>query len=300
MSLTPRLRRDGDDPHRSTPWLVARQLTECATDLAQAGRITDIRQFPQVALHMLGYHAAFAGLPLASRRLTRLGAMVNGRRLRLSIRANPSDLHVYREIFLHGALRDLVGTGLSEARTVVDLGSNIGLATMYLACWATGARFYCADPAPENNAVARRSAGENGVDAVIETVAVADHDGSVEFYPNEWWASSSTVRSIMDSRTGRRERFESAMTLPAVGVPATTVDSFLARHGLTHVDLMKIDIEGAEAEVLRADTGWLDRVQTVAIEIHRKYVDPGPVLDAFARHGMRRLPSTGPLDVFTH
>jgi hypothetical protein len=29
-------------------------------------------------------------------------------------------------------------------------------------------------------------------------------------------------------------------------------------------------------------------------------VDPVPVLDAFARHGMRRVPVAGPLDVFTH
>lgn len=295
----PHLRRDGDDPHATLSWLVTRQLGECLSDLRRARYVSTTSQYPHMAAGILAYHAGYALRPLASHHLVRLRVTVNGRRLRLTIRLNSSDLHVFREIFLHGALDDVVGDQLAEARTIVDLGSNIGLATAYLACWATRATFYCAEPAPENNVVARRTANDNSIDAVIESIAVLDYNGSVKFYPNQWWASSSTVMAVINARTTRAERFEHSLILPSKIVPTSTVTTFLQRHRLAHVDLMKIDVEGAELQIMQGDTDWLDAVDTVAIEIHRKYVNPVPVEAAFARHGMRRLPRSGPLDVFT-
>ncbi|MGN9908697.1 FkbM family methyltransferase [Phytohabitans sp. LJ34] len=267
-------------------------------DLARVRAVSSRRQFPRIAAHLLLYHGAFLGLPFASSRATTVGTGVNGRDLRLAIRRNASDWHVYREIFLENALQDVTGEWLGRAETVVDFGSNIGLASVYLSCWATDARFYCVDPAAENNAVAARNFAANGIEAVVEQLAISDRDGRIPFYPNRWWASSSTVKSVVDARTGRAARFESALVLPPVEVESITVSSFIRRHGLRSIDLMKIDVEGAEQQIMQGDTGWLDIVDTVVVEIHRKYIDAGPVISAFGRHGMRRRQTNGHLSLF--
>ena len=37
------------------------------------------------------------------------------------------------------------------------------------------------------------------------------------------------------------------------------------------VDYAKIDIEGAERELLRDNAGWAERVRTVNVEVHEPY-----------------------------
>ena len=52
------------------------------------------------------------------------------------------------------------------------------------------------------------------------------------------------------------------------------------------VDFAKIDIEGAEIELLRHNAGWAHRVRTMAVEVHAPYtVDE--CRDDLARAGLR-------------
>jgi FkbM family methyltransferase len=46
------------------------------------------------------------------------------------------------------------------------------------------------------------------------------------------------------------------------------ISNILAQSGFESVDVLKIDIEGAETELFKGDLGWLDRVCCIAIEFH--------------------------------
>jgi len=52
-------------------------------------------------------------------------------------------------------------------------------------------------------------------------------------------------------------------------VDAISITSLLARHGVDHIDLLKVDIEGAERDLFdRNASGWLRSVQSIIIEVH--------------------------------
>jgi hypothetical protein len=74
-----------------------------------------------------------------------------------------------------------------------------------------------------------------------------------------------------------------------VEVQATTIGELLARHGVHRAALVKLDIEGAELEILEAiDSATLARVDQLTVEFH-DFIDPGQsaaVVDAIER--MRR------------
>ena len=53
-------------------------------------------------------------------------------------------------------------------------------------------------------------------------------------------------------------------------VPAITLDALLKTHGIRRVDLLKMDIEGAERDVL-AQGQYLESVQHVIAELHDDY-----------------------------
>jgi hypothetical protein len=42
-------------------------------------------------------------------------------------------------------------------------------------------------------------------------------------------------------------------------------------HGVDHIDILKMDIEGAELEVLTHHAEWLSRVGNLLIELHDRY-----------------------------
>jgi len=49
------------------------------------------------------------------------------------------------------------------------------------------------------------------------------------------------------------------------GLPMSRV---IAESGFDRVDLLKVDIEGAEVELFKGDVSWLRRVGAIAIEFH--------------------------------
>jgi hypothetical protein len=55
-----------------------------------------------------------------------------------------------------------------------------------------------------------------------------------------------------------------------VSIPAMTLDSFQRHYGVEHIDLLKMDIEGAEEEVFAQPT-FLPRTGLIIIELHGRY-----------------------------
>ena len=52
---------------------------------------------------------------------------------------------------------------------------------------------------------------------------------------------------------------------------AITVDKVLEDFDLPQIDILKIDIEGAEKEVFSDTSAWIDRVDAIIIELHERY-----------------------------
>ena len=50
---------------------------------------------------------------------------------------------------------------------------------------------------------------------------------------------------------------------------AVSLCSLLGAH--SHVDYMKMDIEGAEKEVLQGDAAWARRVRCINVEVHTEH-----------------------------
>jgi hypothetical protein len=52
-------------------------------------------------------------------------------------------------------------------------------------------------------------------------------------------------------------------------VPSLKLASIIKNHNLTHIDYLKMDIEGAEKAILESeDLNWMDKVGAMNIEMH--------------------------------
>lgn len=100
-----------------------------------------------------------------------------------------------------------------------------------------------------------------------------------------------TGRSFLDTQTnglGSNAEFAGQLAVP---VPVETLDGLCARIGLSRLDFVKIDVEGAELHVLRGGERVIDTFRpTLLVEIEARHAaryehGPADVQDWLVRHG---------------
>jgi FkbM family methyltransferase len=172
------------------------------------------------------------------------------------LRLGTSDVGFCDQIFRRGAY-DLSLTRAPQV--IVDAGANIGLASRFFAARYPQARILALEPAAVNYAQLCRNVA--GVPAITPVRAAL-------------WNEAGEVDII--NPTGRHGAFRTQRLGSAQGAaieraPAVTVAGLLAAYDLPHIDLLKIDIEGAEREVFKDAADWIDRVGVIIIELHDRF-----------------------------
>jgi FkbM family methyltransferase len=179
----------------------------------------------------------------------------------LTVYHGPADspLFIFNEIFRQ---RCYTRGGFYRPRpadTVLDLGANIGLFTLFLQWRAWGIRVNCFEPAAETRARLAHNIDANRLSphVSIYPFAVSDRDGEAGLRPGR----TTGVRSFF----ANPDRGHT----PAECVRCVTLGRALEMCGRGRVDLLKIDVEGSEVEIVEgAEAGAWERVERVALEFH--------------------------------
>lgn len=148
---------------------------------------------------------------------------------------------------------------LGPGDVAIDLGAHIGLFTTHMArCVGASGRIIAFEPASSTRDVLIHTVALNRLEDVVtvRSEAVTQSQGTVEFH--ETGDRGSNANSIV--RTARTEH--------SSVVPTTTLGAVMAEVGQP-VALVKIDIEGAELEVLEStvDTLIAERPR-ITVEVH--------------------------------
>ena len=142
---------------------------------------------------------------------------------------------VYEPVTVAAILEALTPTGV-----FLDVGANIGAIALPLAAQRPGAKVVCIEASPDIAAVLRRNIAANGRanGDVIECLAGEAERGEVAFYraPAEKFGMGSIG-----------PQFGAA----PIALPQRTLDGVLDELGIETVDVVKLDIEGAELGDLR-------------------------------------------------
>lgn len=191
----------------------------------------------------------------------------------VSLRRNGTDHRAFEHIFLHAAYD--VCLPCDSVSVVVDGGANIGLATVYFAKRYPAARIVSVEPDGENFGQLMMNCGGY---ANIQLVQAALWGMSERVRIDNPEAASWSFRVATDSRpTGN-------------SLQGYTVKKLMQLHGLSHVDILKLDIEGAEGEVFQSCCDeWLGTVRMIICELHERYSPGCSELfhNAMRRHGFR-------------
>lgn len=181
---------------------------------------------------------------------------------KLSIRPRTSDRYVFEQIFLDD---DYALSADLQPRFIVDAGANVGYASIYFANRYPEAEIVAIEPDAANFQILCENVKpypkirplRAGLWGKVGTLSVDNSLGS--------WAS--TVAEAHSDDTTEKDS--------ACRVKAVTVDDILLTTGHKRIDVLKIDIEGAEKEVFSAPCqSWLLLTDVLIIELHDR-IKPG-------------------------
>ena len=182
---------------------------------------------------------------------------VAGRTCDLELRLGAGDFFVFHEVFTNRCYR-LPASWVDRIRTVVDLGAHIGLTSLYLLESLPQARIVCVEATPDNAAVLRHNLAAFSDRATVIEAAIAAAPGTARFQSAGWSWERRLGGVAGDDAAGFDVRCE-------------TVDGVMRHAGLTSIDLLKIDVEGAEQAILAGGPAWLSAVDAIVIELHEPY-----------------------------
>ncbi len=129
--------------------------------------------------------------------------------------------------------------------TIFDVGAYIGEVTRTYMDIFPGATIYCFEPYAESfRQLVKLS--ENKMIRTYQT-AVSDHIGKTKLHVN----ADRTCNSFFSRpKSGPVYYPEKAQNVGEIEVDTTTIDSFCDREDIERIDILKLDVEGAEKKVL--------------------------------------------------
>lgn len=189
----------------------------------------------------------------------------DGGRLEVPVSFGSDDLASFREIFFGDEYASPFD--LSEARTLVDLGANTGMAALHFLSRAPLDRLVLVEANPALVPTLERNLSGHPVEVDRRAIVGLASTEPVRFFVSANHRHGSTSASVL--LEGAEE----------ISVEPVTLTTLLDQHGVERADILKMDIEGAEHGILEQDPEGLARARVLFAEVH----GPEDQRDAFVR-----------------
>lgn len=163
--------------------------------------------------------------------------------------------HILQELYIHQIYSKFLGG--RENLTILDLGLNIGLFSMYASPMAK--QIYGFEPAKETFELATKNIQDNKITNVkLFNKAIALENGKLTLFHT----TNTTANSLMPELNALPELAEEVETI--------RLDTFVKEEKIKHIDFIKMDIEGTEDEVLGSESfqNIAPIVDAMVVELH--------------------------------
>lgn len=161
--------------------------------------------------------------------------------------------------------------------TILDIGANIGITSYYFSQFAK--MVYSLEPAFEHFNIFTKMVAFNKIENIKPIKkALYLKNGTLPFYHNPNATMYSLHQAVHDSK------------LKSEKVECTTLEDLFKQEKIKHVDFMKLDIEGTEAEVLSHSSfkNVASKIDTIIVERHKwSGRHPNQLVDALKMNGYR-------------
>jgi len=188
-------------------------------------------------------------------------------------RASPSsDFSVFLQVFFHEQYRNIVSLAQLnniEIKWVLDLGANVGYTSIYFQHYFPDSKILAVEP-DFNNFNHLKLNLKNFTNVTLVNCAV--------------WAHQTTLNLKNDKGEAWGKSYDENIETD-VKIKAYSINDFQEKNQQLIIDVLKIDIEGAEKAIFDSDTEFLNFTKLIAIEIHDDYANRNKINEILKNYG---------------
>lgn len=163
------------------------------------------------------------------------------------LRGNSTDFIVFYSIFVRKEY-DINIT--FEPEYILDCGANIGISTLFFRMKYSKAKIIAVEPEQSNYNMLIKN-----IDKYKDIIAV---QGGVYY---------KKCKLKIDNKNSEKYAFQ-VIEGNDGNIDAYTIPSLLQKYKLPRIDILKIDIEGAELELFSNNLDWIYKTKCIIIELH--------------------------------
>ena len=177
-----------------------------------------------------------------------------GLRNPIKMRTHTSDILVFNQVFLDGNYDLSINI---RPKLIIDGGAYIGYSTIFFANKFPEATIIAVEPHPSNFALLK----ENTVNYQ-----------NIELINSGIWNRNAFLKIRNAGRSYWETMVEEVASIQEESFEAVTIVELLKNSGYEKIDILKLDIEGAEKEIFSDEyEDWLGKVNIIIIELHDWY-----------------------------
>ena len=182
----------------------------------------------------------------------------------VTIPGQPIDEYITKWMFIHGYQKELefamTHSLIRNGDVILDIGANMGLWSMIpAAIHAPKIKIHAFEPVPELFHKLIENIKENKVDSSYSTynIALSETDGELIFNRDNNNCGMGYISSVADT------------SFDQIKIQSKVLSDIRENHRIDKVDFVKIDVEGAELQVLRGDKNLFmnDNAPLLTIEV---------------------------------
>ena len=176
----------------------------------------------------------------------------------LSYEEKSSAEHIFSEIFIGDCYP--IKKNIKQEKVIIDIGANIGFFTLYALIKNPNSKIIAIEANPKNFKVLEKNILDNKLNYNVQIFnnVVTSNEGPQPFY----LSSNSGWSSIYNKRGAKNGEM--------IHVEPISLSGLFKKSNLEIVDLLKIDIEGAEYDILLNDDFLEDyQVKELFVEVDK-------------------------------
>jgi len=176
---------------------------------------------------------------------------------------------IYKSIFLKKKFSGFKVT--SKMPYIIDGGAHIGISVLYFKLLFPKAEILAFEPNPISFRLLKRNIKQNKLKNIkLINAALSDKKGEEIFFMNKNKPILSWGDAIVKNAWHERGRFK------IIKVPAVKLSTYISAK---NIDLVKLNIEGAEGKVLKEAENKLSKVKEIIMEFHGSSVNKSNKLE---------------------
>ena len=185
-----------------------------------------------------------------------LGAKINGTSKNLLLRNNTTDYSIFNKIF---QAKDYDFDFPFEPLTIIDAGAYAGYSSVFFALKYPNAIIFAIEPDKDNFLLLEKNTQEFKNIIKLNKALWSESTQLAFNNGDDYYKDSVSVGKIDNDFSNIVESID--------------INTIVKKHNIQKIDILKIDIEGAEFDVFSYNNQWIEQVRVIIIELHDYFIE---------------------------